>query len=80
MTERAKELVIIMVIILVLFAGVYLGAYLIAGWVEEDLEAKNIAVCPSDEYVHNYEVSEPNDPIEAQIAERDYRAMKENAK
>ena len=76
MTERVKEVVIIMVIILGLFAG----ACLIAGWMGEDLEAKNIAVCPSDEYVHNYKVSEPNDPIEAQIAERDYRAMKENAK
>lgn len=118
MTERVKEIVIIMIIILGLFAG----ACLIAGWMGEDIEAKNIALCPSDETLNidygkglsvrfkepnestikevikvNQEIEtlevkikeknrilqelcEPNEPIEAQIAERDYRAMKENAK
>lgn len=43
--ERARDFIIIMIIIFVVFGG----AILIAGWMSEDIEAKDIAICPSDE-------------------------------
>ncbi len=54
MTERAKEVVIIMLIILGLFAG----ACVIAGWMSEDIEAKSIVIYPSDERI-NFDSNEP---------------------
>lgn len=141
MTKTIKEIVIIMILIFGLFAG----AYVIAGWMGDDLEAKNLSLsepnephdamticdkCPhfgwsnepepnKPKFILDHTVAEntdpnepddigelridcdcgksytvkgnlfspvrctiltaidPNEPIDTQIAERDYRAMKE---
>ena len=58
--ERARDFIIIMIIIF----GLIAGACVIAGWMREDIEAKSIAIFPSDERVY----AEPNEPIDSQIA------------
>lgn len=48
MKKRLIEIAIIMILIL----GITTGAFLIAGWMSDDIEAKSIARCPSDERVY----------------------------
>ncbi len=59
--ERHKERAKEFIIIMLLIFGLIAGACVIAGWMSEDIEAKSIAIS--------------NEPIDSQIAERDYGAM-----
>lgn len=52
-----KQHFIDILIIAIIIIGLTAGAFLLAGWMSDDIEAKNIAICPSDERVW-----EPNEP------------------